>query len=997
MQEPTDAEGRRRFHGAFTGGFSAGYFNTVGSAEGWAPSSFRSSRADFPPPTTATTTDAVALSPPQQQKQQKQSIEQFLDEDELEEYRKTKLQTNATYDTFGATAAEKAKQVALEASRQRPSFLPGLLLVPEEAIAPVTESMGVRLLQHMGWRQGKGIGEGGRRGMDMDGMPSEQTKKNKRKRKRMWGAVVGVGPDNTPLYLLNPKNDVFGLGYDPYKNAEEFRKAKKSGIGRVGGSSRTSRGVAFGTGVLEEDDSFDILEDYVTHDDGGGLLLEGELNEEGGVDARGFPLRRDGVSSIKKSAPGLGDRLALQGYAFEVQEEEVEESDDGGGRGGRGTKGHRPLQLTAGGPAVAGLLTSKDHVMDAYRKEKERKRRELIPGFVMAEHDGDGREGGMLKLNFYPPPVIPDDFIPVHRIVPEKEEVVGVGVSQTQKAAVPPPPPPQDAQLRQEIDRMAFFVAKNGIFVEKVARRQQEQEHASAGKGVFSFLLGGGEGADYYRWKVSHLRTLLHGPGSKQQHQAQKQSMNMVMNTIGRRTAPLSADDRGSMLGEKQLPQHKTNTSTATATTTTATKEQQPVAGLARSLLQVAEADRQRLAAAMGSTFVRASTDDTSTMEQHTSGGVRPGFVPSSKKESASLPLPVIGPAPSSKPMPRGIVTIDDLSRPLDSNTTSLEQNNHHGRSNAQQQLPVRRTDEWRPDPLLCRRLDVPDPFKGRPKESQGSKFRTDQFTLPATVEAMAKVATAAAPGAAAFLIPPSVKVAAEEAAAAAQLATSDIVHPRGTQGVVEEEGEKEKVGVDNDNNNDIDNDVDGEAAAQAFLQSMFGTGTVEEEQGGEVSVQTTKQPAVGMSAIAKPMNVFKAIFEDETSEEEEEEEEEEEDEERQKQQEGEREKEAFGFEKFKKAPGERIYAVSQSLRDQLESMPPEERRRVEAALKVVTESKKRKNEHDSRKKHHKSKKRKSKKKHKKEKRKEEKEKKNKRPRSGSEGEEESTTDTSSM
>ena len=29
-----DEQGRRRFHGAFTGGFSAGYFNTVGSKEG---------------------------------------------------------------------------------------------------------------------------------------------------------------------------------------------------------------------------------------------------------------------------------------------------------------------------------------------------------------------------------------------------------------------------------------------------------------------------------------------------------------------------------------------------------------------------------------------------------------------------------------------------------------------------------------------------------------------------------------------------------------------------------------------------------------------------------------------------------------------------------------------------------------------------------------------------------------------------------------------------
>lgn len=39
-----DEKGRRRFHGAFTGGFSAGYYNTVGSKEGWTPGTFKSSR-----------------------------------------------------------------------------------------------------------------------------------------------------------------------------------------------------------------------------------------------------------------------------------------------------------------------------------------------------------------------------------------------------------------------------------------------------------------------------------------------------------------------------------------------------------------------------------------------------------------------------------------------------------------------------------------------------------------------------------------------------------------------------------------------------------------------------------------------------------------------------------------------------------------------------------------------------------------------------------------
>lgn len=33
-----------RFHGAFTGGFSAGYFNSVGTKEGWTPSTFVSSK-----------------------------------------------------------------------------------------------------------------------------------------------------------------------------------------------------------------------------------------------------------------------------------------------------------------------------------------------------------------------------------------------------------------------------------------------------------------------------------------------------------------------------------------------------------------------------------------------------------------------------------------------------------------------------------------------------------------------------------------------------------------------------------------------------------------------------------------------------------------------------------------------------------------------------------------------------------------------------------------
>ena len=57
----------------------------------------------------------------------------------------------------------------------------------------------------MGWRQGKGVGGGGARGAMQDGAGGR------------WGRVAGVGPENVPLYRLEPKDNVHGLGFDPFK------------------------------------------------------------------------------------------------------------------------------------------------------------------------------------------------------------------------------------------------------------------------------------------------------------------------------------------------------------------------------------------------------------------------------------------------------------------------------------------------------------------------------------------------------------------------------------------------------------------------------------------------------------------------------------------------------------------------------------------------------------------------------------------------------------
>lgn len=115
-QEVYDEKGRRRFHGAFTGGWSAGYFNTVGSKEGWTPATFRSSRTSR--------ASATASRP-----------EDYMDAEDLAEYG---IQTRDAYASTHDEPADPFMRMA----------------VPEASVS----RMGQSLLQRMGWKPGQGIG-----------------------------------------------------------------------------------------------------------------------------------------------------------------------------------------------------------------------------------------------------------------------------------------------------------------------------------------------------------------------------------------------------------------------------------------------------------------------------------------------------------------------------------------------------------------------------------------------------------------------------------------------------------------------------------------------------------------------------------------------------------------------------------------------------------------------------------------------------------------------
>ncbi|XWS60362.1 hypothetical protein CRYUN_Cryun07bG0029400 [Craigia yunnanensis] len=242
-QEVRDEEGRRRFHGAFTGGFSAGYYNTVGTKEGWTPQLFTSSRKN-------------------RAEVKQQSIFNFLDEDEKSELEGQYLGTSSQFDTFGSTAAEYARKQADKEQKQRqcskdflasylalcvfcrPSAIPGP--VPDELVLPASESIGVKLLLKMGWRRGHAIKDSHtsslcdarkEAGKAFLAFASEDTKAP---HPSDYEPVEGEpesfierpaaddaqSSQSIPIFVLNPKQDLHGLGYDPFKHAPEFREKK---------------------------------------------------------------------------------------------------------------------------------------------------------------------------------------------------------------------------------------------------------------------------------------------------------------------------------------------------------------------------------------------------------------------------------------------------------------------------------------------------------------------------------------------------------------------------------------------------------------------------------------------------------------------------------------------------------------------------------------------------------------------------------------------------
>ncbi|KAG8222457.1 hypothetical protein J437_LFUL002192, partial [Ladona fulva] len=252
-----DKQGRRRFHGAFTGGFSAGFFNTVGSLEGWAPSTFKSSRSD-------------------RGQKYSQNPEDFMDEEDMEEFGIAPKVIRATSD-FREQQTNKRKR-----------YVPNEGPIPGEPVLhlflqPVRDTVGVRLLKKMGWKPGQGVGP------RLTRMEKKKSAKEREKiQKKVYGCSLPdefygtsaqshasdssddeekeneveilYAPDDIQPFVCVPKDDVFGIGYSgldrrPILSSSKFGPQKKSILNMTENKKKISiAGQAFGVGAFEDED-----------------------------------------------------------------------------------------------------------------------------------------------------------------------------------------------------------------------------------------------------------------------------------------------------------------------------------------------------------------------------------------------------------------------------------------------------------------------------------------------------------------------------------------------------------------------------------------------------------------------------------------------------------------------------------------------------------------------------------------------------------------------
>uniref|UniRef100_A0A0N4ZG95 RNA-binding protein 8A n=1 Tax=Parastrongyloides trichosuri TaxID=131310 RepID=A0A0N4ZG95_PARTI len=222
----TDEKGRQRFHGAFTGGFSAGYFNTVGSKHGWVSSSFISSKE-------------------KRKNFETQRKEDFMDSEDLGEYGITnhKLKLKSSYDPM--------------CHSKNTGVLDSFELHLERIISVKKDTnIGINILKLMGWKEGQGVGEKMTRKALEKMRAIERNKKGfnleKVKEFEKFAPNFKFAPSDIVLPTFNIKKNRHGIGYTGLVSNSIKSNPKPSSL--IISNKMSFHGHAFGVGAFENED-----------------------------------------------------------------------------------------------------------------------------------------------------------------------------------------------------------------------------------------------------------------------------------------------------------------------------------------------------------------------------------------------------------------------------------------------------------------------------------------------------------------------------------------------------------------------------------------------------------------------------------------------------------------------------------------------------------------------------------------------------------------------
>ncbi|GJP70990.1 hypothetical protein CLOP_g1882 [Closterium sp. NIES-67] len=491
QQEARDDAGRRRFHGAFTGGFSAGYFNTVGTKEGWEPASFRSSRSN-------------------RAERHEQRVAELMDADERDDAERAAVAVHSAFDTFGFTAAELARTHALADGGRRPAVIPGGML--EELMAPVADSVGKALLRRMGWREGRGVG------------PDEVAASRKVQREGRWAmlALAGAAAAEAAVleHLRAPKRDTQGVGFDAFKGAHDVREHRQRAAGGARRGGERSGGRAAGGGGR------------------GGGGRQSLFGAGSGRLAGGF-----GIGALEEGGAedeDIYDAEIPAGDLHEVHDEDEEEAGvrfrGGGGAEAEGRQGRRGEQQ--GAPWMGGL-----EALDQARGSSGHMLRGFCEGRLAVE-----------ECKWYTPPHVPASFTP-HHTFPSSPSPLSTAPASTTPAPPPAAPPedPSLRAAVEGVAAMVARCGAHVEGVMRARARGGRGEGEKGGEGgaaqQLSFLVGGA-GSAYYEQRVWELRERQR---AREGGAAAGVAAGKACGS-GNGAVRLGPDARGMMLGEHPLP-----------------------------------------------------------------------------------------------------------------------------------------------------------------------------------------------------------------------------------------------------------------------------------------------------------------------------------------------------------------------------------------------------------------------------------------------------------